>query len=322
MTAVMRRYPSLLVTLPLLAVMPLMGPLFAQKAASDLVPLRASGALFIELSPLLIAANGAYRGPITMSVGGIPLIVSGEVDAATNAETQLLRQSVDNPDLRAIFTVAESFYRIVGRRSAGIRTVADLKGKRVSAPRNTSAHFYLVKMLATAKLTEADVAMLAIPTNETVQALAEGRLDAMVGFEPEPERARQLLGDNAVMLQDKRVYRELFNLNTSTKVLADPAKRHALVELVRALMVTSQTWRENPESSLPLIASKLSLPPGLIRAALPEIRYAGGMAQDLLDVLVEEEQWVAKERNRTPRTRTQLATLIDKSVLEDARRKR
>jgi len=37
---------------------------------------------------------------------------------------------------------------------------------------------------------------------------------------------------------------------------------------------------------------------------------------------VEEEQWVAKERNRTPRTRAQLATLIDKSVLEDARRKR
>jgi len=179
-----------------------------------------------------------------------------------------------------------------------------------------------VKMLATAKLTEADITVVAVPGNEAVQALADGRLDAMVAFEPEPERARQLLGNDAVVLQDKRVYRELFNLNTSAKVLADPAKRRAVVELVRTLIATSKAWRENPEPSLPLIASKLSLPAELIRPALPEIRYAGGMVNDLLDVLVEEEQWVAKERNRTPRTRAQLATLIDKSVLEDARRKR
>lgn len=317
MTAVKRRYFVLFLTLPLLAL-----TLAAQRAASDLTPIRASGSLFIELSPLLIAADNAYPGPITMDVGGIPLIVSGRVDVATNAETQLLRESVDNPDLRVIFTVAESFYRIVGKRSAGVRTVADLKGKRVTVPRNTSAHYYLVKMLATAKLTEADITIAAIPYAEAVQALKDGRSDAMVAFEPVPENAKEALGDDAVVLQDKSVYRELFNLNTSTKVLADPAKRRSVVQLVRTLMETSKAWRENPGPSLPLIASKLSLTPELIRAALPEIRYAGGMVDDLLDVLVEEEQWVAKERNRTPRTRAQLATLIDKSVLEEARRGR
>ncbi|MEP7352563.1 MAG: ABC transporter substrate-binding protein, partial [Acidobacteriota bacterium] len=125
-----------------------------------------------------------------------------------------------------------------------------------------------------------------------------------------------------VILQDKRVYRELFNLNTSTKVLADPAKRRAVVELVRTLIETSKKWRENPEPSMPLIASKLTLPAELIRPALPEIRYAGGLAKDLLDVLVEEEQWLAKEGKRAPRTRAQLATLIDTSVLKEAQKKR
>src|SRR4029078_5096186 len=130
MSADMRYSRSLFVALSLVLLTLSVLPSLAQKPASDLVPLRASGSLFIELSPLLIAADGAYPGPITMSVGGIPFIVSGQVDIATNAETQLLRQSVDNPDLRVIFTVAESFYRIVGKRSAGIRTVADLKGKK------------------------------------------------------------------------------------------------------------------------------------------------------------------------------------------------
>lgn len=314
----MRRSLLLLVALSLLAC-----SLFAQKPASDLVPLRASGSLFIELSPLLIAAHGAYPGPITMAVGGIPLIVSGEVDVATNAETQLLRQSVDNPDLRVIFTVAESFYRIVGKRSAGIRTVADLKGKKISVPRNTSAHYYLFKMLASGRLTEADVTLVAVPGGESIKALQDGRLDALVAFEPDPERAKDALGADAVVLQDKKVYRELFNLNTSAKVLADPAKRKAVVELVRTLIQTSKDWTKNPQPQLPLISSKLNnMPTDLVLRGKEEIRYDGGMVKDLLDVLEEEEKWVALERKRTPRTRAQLATLIDGSVLEEARRRR
>src|SRR5437870_8690368 len=77
-------------------------------------PLRIAGNMTtIELAPVLAAANGLYRGPVTVINGGIPALVKGEVDAATNAETQLLRQSVDDPSLRVIFTVAESFYRVV-----------------------------------------------------------------------------------------------------------------------------------------------------------------------------------------------------------------
>src|SRR5581483_9366474 len=100
--------------------------------AQTLVPLRSAGNMTtIELSPLLVSANGIYPGEISVVNGGIPAIMNGMVDVATNAETQLLRQSVDYPDLRVIFTVAEGLYRIVAKRSAGIRRVADLKGKRI-----------------------------------------------------------------------------------------------------------------------------------------------------------------------------------------------
>jgi hypothetical protein len=46
--------------------------------------------------------------------------------------------------------------------------------------------------------------------------------------------------------------------------------------------------------------------------------YPGTMGSDMLDVLAEEEVWVAKERNRTPRTRAALASLVDTSVLKEA----
>ena len=82
-------------------------------------------------------------------MGGIPNLVGeagaqgfaqpGVADVATNAETQLLRFSVRHPDLRIIFNVTEGLYRIVARRSAGIASIADLKGKRVATIEQTSA---------------------------------------------------------------------------------------------------------------------------------------------------------------------------------------
>jgi NitT/TauT family transport system substrate-binding protein len=285
-----------------------------------LPPLRVSGnTTTIELSPVLVAANGIYPGPITVTNGGIPNIMDGSADVATNAETQLLRQSVDDPNLRVIFTVAESFYRIVARKSAGISKVSDLKGKRITTPRNTSAEYFLVRMLATANLTEADVTIVPItPVTEMSVALKDRRVDAIAMWEPESERAIAAAGDDAIVLQDRNVYRELFNLNTSTKVLADPAKRRAIVEFVRALMTSSENLRSRPQDFWAYIATKLNYPQELVSKSWPELRYAGAMVSDLLDVMEREEVWVARERNRSPRTRAQLATLIDAGLLQEA----
>ena len=40
-----------------------------------------------------------------------------------------------------------------------------------------------------------------------------------------------------------------------------------------------------------------------------------------LDLLVEEEKWVAGVQSRTPRTRAELAGFIDTSIIEEARKR-
>ena len=113
--------------------------LTSETPGQGLAPLRAAGNMTtIELSPLLVAADKIYPGQISVINGGIPAIMSGMVDAATNAETQLLRQSVDDPDLRVIFTVAESFYRIVAKSYAQIGPAED-RAERGGDERGASA---------------------------------------------------------------------------------------------------------------------------------------------------------------------------------------
>ncbi len=288
---------------------------------TPLVPLRASGAAtVIELGAVHIAANGIYPGPITVGSGGVPTLTSGMSDIATNAETQLLRESVDNPDLRVIFTIVESHYRIVARKSQGISKLSDLKGKRIAVPRNTSANYFLYKMLRTANLTEDDIAFA--PATNMTQALVDRQIDAIAMWDPETAKAAAAIGNDAITFQDPKVYREIFNLNTTAKVLADPGKRRAVVEFMRSLMTAIDRYKAKPQDYWPLVSSKVNCPVDLLEKSWPELHHNQNIAPDLLDVMVEEEVWVAKERNRTPRTRAQLATLIDDSILKEALQRR
>jgi sulfonate transport system substrate-binding protein len=273
----------------------------------------------IELAPVLLAAKEAS---LTVTNGGIPNLFNADAaDVATNAETQALRLSVDHPDLRIILTVSEGFYRIVGRRSAGIGSLADLRGKRIATAPNTSSHYYLEKMLGTAGLSTGDVTVVPVtPLSAMPAALMNREIDALTIWEPEIDRAATLIGADAIEFQDRRVYRELFNLNTTAANLANPAKRAQIVAFVRAIVDASARIRERPEVAWPLVAASTGFDVALIEKVWHHEGYPGAIVPDLLDVMVAEDVFVAKERNRTPRTRAQLATLIDDTVLRDALR--
>ena len=294
--------------------------------ATALAPIRVSGSYWIELSPVLVAANSFYPVQMPVGEGGIVRITAGEADLATNAETQLLRESVVNPDLRIIMTVTESFYRLVARRSAGIETLADLKGKRVMLPANTSANYYLVAMLRTVRLTEDDVELVRLPPDRDGQtgmdqmsdALVRGDVDVISIWEPEPADAIVQLGDDAVVLQDRSVYREVFNLHARATDLADPDKRRSIVEFVRAAAQATAALKTDPEAYWPHVSSITGFSLEEIAAGWPEMEFPVQIIPDMLDVLEVEETWVAKERNLEPRSREELAVLIDRSVLEEA----
>jgi len=299
----------------------------APKVEAPLVPIKVAGARWIELSPVLVAANSLYPQKLEVPSGGVVSITSGAADLATNAETQLLRESVTNPDLRIIMTVSESFYRLVARRSSGINKLSDLKGKRVLVPRLTSAQYYLVAMLRSAGLKEEDVTLVALPPAQPgappnrfryAEALARGDADVMAMFEPEPEVAVRQIGSDAIILQDRKVYREAFNLNARATDLADPEKRRAIVRFVRAVADASKALKKDPAPYLPHISGVLGFTVEQIGWGWPETEFPVHIIPDMLDVLEVEEQWLAGVSNRAPRSRAELAKFIDRSVVEEA----
>jgi NitT/TauT family transport system substrate-binding protein len=282
-----------------------------------------------EIAPVLIAADRLYGDAAIIRRGGVPYLFPGAplgnsaapglADVSTNAETQALRVSVKNPELRIVMTVSEGLYRLVGRKSAGIRTIADLKGKRIATIPTTSSGYFLHKMLKTAGLSYADVTVVPImPLSDMPKALAEGKVDAVTIWEPEMENAVRALGSDAIEFSGKGIYREIFNLNTTAAALADPGTRKRIVELVRAIIAASADVRADPSLAWRYVEAIGAYKTPLIAASWAHHSFPATLAPDLLDVMVEEEQFLAGNEGRAPRSRETLATLIDTSVLAEA----
>lgn len=298
-----------------------------QGGAASFPPLKiSSDTASIEFTPALIAAD-FYPGEATVQSGGIVgMLNDTSVDLGTNAETQTLRQSVAHPNLRIIFTVTETFYRIVANRSAGISSLADLRGKRIGSIASTSAAFFIHKYLGTVGLTDADytvvsgsICMAAPCGRNTLPAmLEEGTVDAVALWEPSTQLAANAIGSNAVVFQDRSLYREIVNLHSTAEKLADPEKRRGIVAFVRSLASAQELYRTEPEAVWPRISEAIGIEPSVLEQVWEDERFQGTLVPDILDVLEEEEGWVAAQSNRSPRTRAELAPLVDDSVMREA----
>jgi sulfonate transport system substrate-binding protein len=286
-------------------------PLPALKITSDTAS--------IEFTPVLVAAESFYSGTASVGEGGIvTLLNDSTVDLGSNAETQSLRQSVNFPNLRIIFTVTETFYRIVASRSAGVTTLADLKGKSVATIPNTSAAYYVDKMLRTVGLTDKDVTIRSGSAQTLPTLLANGSVAAVTLWEPAPQVAMDRIGSDAIEFQDRSVYREIVNLHSTAETLAKPEKRRGIVAFVRALIQAQRQFREEPEKAKPRVTKALSMDAALLDKVWHNEQWLGTLVPDLLDILVEEDVWVAAQTGRTPRTRAQLAPLVDDSIMKEA----
>jgi sulfonate transport system substrate-binding protein len=273
----------------------------------------------IEGAPVYVAEARSGGAGINVINGGVRNLSDRGVQAATNSETQMLMATTGNPRIRMLLTVAEGHYRIVGRASAGINSLEDLRGKRITTAPQTSAHYYLLKMLGSAGVRESDVTLVDVERSDMAQAVLRRDADAISMWEPEAQKALDGLGRDASVFENVPLYREWFSLYTSTDVLNDAARRRGLVTFVRALLAASDAVRNRPQDAIPVVARRINQTEATVRSAWAHHAFPAALPAQILDVLTEEDQWVAKLQQRAPRTRTELGRFIDATVLAEAR---
>ncbi|PKS10370.1 hypothetical protein jhhlp_002121 [Lomentospora prolificans] len=283
---------------------------------------------WIEYTPQRYAADNFYKGssPVQISSGGVANIArDSSIDLAANAETQGLKQLSGRRNIRLIYMVCEAQYRIVANKAKGINSLEDLKGKRIGTMPGTSAGYFINKFLGTVGIQPGQytVAMgnvcMKPPCGQGTlpQMLQGGQIDAFGIWEVAPELGARALGDDHIFFQNGSVYREMYALYTTEEKLANPTIRADIVEFVKALNQTLDVYNNNPSAVFAKVAEWVRSDADIIEAVWREHLWTGRWAPDLLDFLIEEDAYLAREDRRQPIPKEDIEKFLDTSILDE-----
>ncbi len=115
---------------------------------------------------------------------------AGSIDVGSSAGAAALLARINGNPVKAVYVFSRpEWTALVTRADSGIKTVEDLKGKRIAATRGTDPHIFLIRTLAEHGLTEKDVRIVLLQHQDGRLALAKGDVDAWAGLDPLMARA-------------------------------------------------------------------------------------------------------------------------------------
>ena len=126
-------------------------------------------------------------------VASMDAFAAGQIDAVamTNGDALVTGATGAKSVMILINDYSNGNDMVVG--GPGISSIADLKGKKIGVEIGFVSHLLLLDALEQNGLTEADVELINVPTNETPQVLASGEVDAIVAWQPNSGMALSLV---------------------------------------------------------------------------------------------------------------------------------
>jgi sulfonate transport system substrate-binding protein len=110
---------------------------------------------------------------------------SGSIDIGSSAGlAALLGRANGNPIRTPYIFSRPEWTALVVPRDSPIRSLADLKGKKVAATKGTDPYLFLLRALHTVQLKRSDIEHVALQHADGRTALEQGRVDAWAGLDP------------------------------------------------------------------------------------------------------------------------------------------
>ncbi|MFE0649542.1 ABC transporter substrate-binding protein [Streptomyces sp. NPDC059534] len=247
------------------------------RAAGELddLPYRVTWSTFTSGPPLLEAVNAG-----AVDIGGVgntpPVFAAG----ASSKITVIAATHSDS--------AGET---ILVPKDSPLRTVRDLKGKKVAVAQGSSAHFQLIASLAKAGLTLGDIRPTLLQPADALAAFTSGKVDAWAVWDPYTSQV--LEGGRGRVLTDGRgIVNGLGFQVAAPAALADKEKAAAIGDYVERLRRAQEWVFGHPDVWAKVWAKETGLP---YEVALAAVKRSNGtrIPVALDDAAVASEQRIA-----------------------------
>jgi NitT/TauT family transport system substrate-binding protein len=205
------------------------------------------------------------------------LVGQGTLDIGVADGTSVIPAVSQGIPIKYVATIYGQFPSIVfAKASTGIRTAADLAGKKVGIPgRFGSSWIMLQALLADADLTPEDVEIVEYPDFGQGAAVSQGAVDAATGFANNEPVQLELTGEEVTILRvDDIVPLPGNGLIVSTSTL--DSKSDAIAGFIAATLRAMEEIAETPQVGLDAAIT-----------AVPELGSAPDVQAAILDATIE-----------------------------------
>lgn len=211
----------------------------------------------------------------------------------------------------------------------GINSVSDLKGKKIATPFSSTSHLSLVKALEMNGLSQTDVELLDMNTDDIVAAWERGDIDATYTWEPTLSKIKKtgkVLLDSEYMADQgvTTVNVDLVHKNFSSKY------PELVSDYISALAKAGKFYADEPEKAFDAVATALSISPDEARVQMEGTKwltreeelskdYMGTKAEPgNFHSVFEETAKFLKEQKKLDKlpTKEEIAAFINSSYIE------
>ena len=213
----------------------------------------------------------------------------GSIDFGTTGEAPPIFAQAAGADLLYVAhePPAPTSEAILVPKDSALKSVSELKGKKIALNKGSNVHYLLVRALEDAGLKYSDIQPVYLPPADARAAFERGSVDAWVIWDPFQAAAEHQLQARTLRNGEGLVANHQFYLAARPYAEKHPEVVSVLVEEIRGI---GEWTRANSAEATAQVAPLLGLAPEITRTAVERQAYG---AQLITPAVVEAQQKIA-----------------------------
>lgn len=243
-------------------------------------------------------------------------LLAGSLDIATATEFPVVRQSLEQEDLRVLASIDKfDTLRVVARTDRGVREISDLKGKKIGVAKGSSAQFCLASLLILSSIPSQDVHPVYLSPSQQVAAIVNGELDAVLVWEPFVQQVKDALGKNVLTLPAQSD-QDQFWLVVSRGDLVGK-RPEAIRRFLSALLAAEEFLASHQSDAKAILKRRLGFETEYLESLWRMNSFGVTLPQALVLAMEDQARWMM---TAMPTKRTEIPDFLDHICLTGLKR--
>lgn len=218
-------------------------------------------------------------------------LIDNQVDIATTGDSVMTSQSFIKPNIISFGSISSfQFSAMIARVDSGINTPQDLIGKKIGIALGTSAEFYNILFLSNNEISLDDVEIIDLSPSDSVDAIINNEIDAVLSWDPNIFNIKKQLGDNAISWNVQGIQKAYFILITDKQYLENNPEISKC--FLNSLIFAENYVNLNPDIIVDILKVKFSLEEDYISHVIPKISFGVTLEQELLIGMEDRARWL------------------------------